>query len=210
MRVVTSLLLALIACDADRGIHEPTPSTDPDTDRANTDRANTDRADTANADTANTDPDLVTDPVTDSVPAVPRTVRLIALAERDLLGSETRAFRAIERALDAARFDAVLVTPDAEEHRAARPWLDASSTAQWARSWAGVETVVLFELAPPELDRRGRAIGRGATRVAVLRSGHRVPHVRLVASPEAGFVLDDRAGAWLLDLVSGLDEGGAP
>jgi len=127
-----------------------------------------------------------------------------------MLSSETRALGAIERELDAARFDAARVTPDAEEHQAARPWRDASSTARWARPWAGVETVVLFELAPPELDRRGRAIGRGATRVVVLRPGRRDPHVRLVASPEAGFGLDHRTGAWLLDLVRGLDAGGAP
>ena len=201
-----SAVLFATGCDDAPVIASAPPEThDPESTNTVTESTNT-VTESTNTDTdTDTDTDTETDhPIT----PVPRTVRVVPLSERDLLGSETRAFTTLERTLDRAGFDATVATPDRDERAAASAWLDGGSPR--ARAWAGVETVVLFELATPELDRRGRSIPRGSTRIVVFRANDRAPRFRLIAAPEAGFVLDGRVGAWLLDLVRGLDEGGPP
>lgn len=140
-------------------------------------------------------------------PVVARTVRIVPLSEHELLGSETRALAALERALDQRGFDAVIAAPDEAEAGAARGWVSGSAPTSLPEAWRTVETVVVVQVVHPLEQRSGRRLSRGIDAIVVLRPPSLEPVFRARGEPKSGFSIATDWGAWLADLLDGIGGG---
>lgn len=147
-----------------------------------------------------------------AVPVTPGTVRVVALHEHELLGSESRAVGAIEAALEGRGMTVEIATPEDDEASVAREWLAGTKPASLPAAWRTVETVLVLHVAPPLAQRSGRSVARGVDGILVVRPPSRDPifAARADEGTPIGIVTSQAAlGPWLADLLEGAAEGAA-